>query len=156
MSRERCLWQAIENNSVLTTMKLFDQKGDGEISKATLKKIKKITKRNKENPYTKAEQAKIATARMEEVVAEGGVVKHVFAEGSGDSPADGAKVKAHYTGTLINGDKFDSSRDRNSPFEFTLGKGQVTARTASYILHHTLSGMLLGRSLVAGTRALQR
>jgi len=116
---------AIENNSVLTTMKLFDQKGDGEISKATLKKIKKITKKNKENPYTKAEQAKIATARMEEVVAEGGVVKHVFAEGSGDSPADGAKVKAHYTGTLINGDKFDSSRDRNSPFEFTLGKGQV-------------------------------
>ncbi len=46
-------------------------------------------------------------------------------EGTGASPQTGQTVVVHYTGTLTNGTKFDSSADRNQPFRFRLGIGQV-------------------------------
>lgn len=45
--------------------------------------------------------------------------------GTGALPTAGQTVFVHYVGTLENGTKFDSSRDRNSPFSFKLGVGQV-------------------------------
>ncbi len=43
-------------------------------------------------------------------------------EGEGDHPNASSRVKAHYHGELLNGEKFDSSYDRNQPLEFNLGQ----------------------------------
>lgn len=45
--------------------------------------------------------------------------------GQGAVAEPGDKLTVHYVGTLTNGQVFDSSRDRNTPFSFTLGVGQV-------------------------------
>ncbi len=45
--------------------------------------------------------------------------------GTGVEAKAGTTVTAHYTGTLTNGQKFDSSVDRGQPFSFALGAGQV-------------------------------
>ena len=59
------------------------------------------------------------------VTTDSGLKYITIEEGDGASPQTGENVTVHYTGTLEDGTKFDSSRDRNRPFSFKLGVGQV-------------------------------
>lgn len=79
-----------------------------------------------------AEAAKLTpparkTKTMEEniITTESGLQYVDLVEGTGAQPQAGQTVVVHYTGTLTDGTKFDSSRDRNQPFSFRLGAGQV-------------------------------
>lgn len=55
----------------------------------------------------------------------GGPMYVLLKEGEGPAVKLGEKISVHYTGVLENGKKFDSSRDRNKPIQFVLGKGEV-------------------------------
>ncbi|NER07488.1 MAG: FKBP-type peptidyl-prolyl cis-trans isomerase, partial [Okeania sp. SIO3C4] len=62
---------------------------------------------------------------QETITTESGLKYVVLKEGDGATPQAGQTVVVHYTGTLQDGSKFDSSRDRNQPFQFRVGVGQV-------------------------------
>ena len=54
-----------------------------------------------------------------------GLLIETLDEGSGEAASTGQRVTVHYTGWLEDGTKFDSSLDRDAPFQFNLGAGQV-------------------------------
>lgn len=62
-------------------------------------------------------------------------------EGTGVAAKDGDTLSVHYVGTFIDGTKFDSSRDRGTPFEVTLGAGQVIPGWEQGIIGMKVGGM---------------
>jgi len=61
-------------------------------------------------------------------------------EGVGSEVKNGNTISVHYTGTLVDGTKFDSSLDRNEPFSFTIGEGAVIAGWDKGILGMKVGG----------------
>jgi len=62
---------------------------------------------------------------MAEKTTDSGLKYEELVEGDGSVAENGQQVTVHYTGWLTDGSKFDSSVDRNQPFEFSLGRGMV-------------------------------
>ena len=81
----------------------------------------KIDKINKADKTEKKEPTRLQTAE--------GIGYEILQEGIGDSPVDGQKVSIHYTGWVndngIPGNKIDSSKDRNLPVKFELGRNII-------------------------------
>lgn len=74
---------------------------------------------------TKSKNSKRNIKVNQEYTTASGLKYKVTELGKGKKVEVGDKVSVHYTGTLTNGTKFDSSRDRNQPFSFKVGAGQV-------------------------------
>lgn len=62
---------------------------------------------------------------MTTITTDSGLQYEEITMGSGDTAQAGQTVTVHYTGWLTDGKKFDSSKDRNAPFQFNLGAGEV-------------------------------
>ncbi len=62
---------------------------------------------------------------MSAKITDSGLKYEDLVAGDGEEAKAGQTVTVHYTGWLENGTKFDSSKDRNDPFRFKLGAGQV-------------------------------
>ncbi len=90
--------------------------------------VKLAVAREEEKKMKKAEELKAQLAQQfpGAIATKSGLLYVVQKKGTGTKPVRGDKVKVHYTGTLLDGgNKFDSSRDRNVPFEFIVGVGDV-------------------------------
>ena len=62
-----------------------------------------------------------------DLLGDGGIIKTIVRKGDaeGGKPPVGAEVRVHYVGTLMDGEKFDSSRDRPGFFKFDIGRQRV-------------------------------
>ena len=90
--------------------------------------VKQVLTRKEEEKMKSALELKAQLAQQfpDAVATASGLLYVVQKKGTGNKPSKGDMVKVHYTGTLLDGGKkFDSSRDRNAPFEFTVGVGHV-------------------------------
>lgn len=108
--------QAAKGDKALLTPEQM-QEAMKKLQEMAIKKQTESAEKNKADGTAFLEKNK--TAEGVKTTASG-LQYQVLKEGSGKKPAKNSKVKVHYSGTLINGEKFDSSYDRNEPAEFPL------------------------------------
>ena len=94
----------------------------GSLLQFTISSTAAITVTN----FAHQHQIALAVSKGEKTVTTPSGLKYTTLKaGKGATPKKGQTVFVHYTGTLTNGKKFDSSRDRGEPFSFKLGEGRV-------------------------------
>ncbi len=108
---------------ILVVSAVFGDSSQQEAIASEIKATKDTPELIAQNTNTKEE---FTTMDMSNAITTNSGLKYIVVkEGDGATPKTGDKVTVHYTGTLEDGTKFDSSRDRNRPFTFKIGIGQV-------------------------------
>lgn len=124
--------EAMRQGDTITTVEILRIGSKAEAYTADSKRFrdleKNITRRRRnalEN--SRKETMNQITDRWPDAVLDeaSGIYSLIRREGSGPVPSPGTSVSVHYTGSLMDDTVFDSSRDRNAPFEFKVGTGQV-------------------------------
>lgn len=127
----------INNGEVMSKVNIIRVGKDAQAFDAVAiwaKKDELLAAKAAEFAAQKAEKDKAKLIGIEELVktkfpkaqkTASGLYYIVDEKGKGSMPVAGKNVTVHYTGTLADGSKFDSSKDRNQPFTFGLGQGQV-------------------------------
>lgn len=95
------------------------QSKQGQVAEENKKKGEEFLAKNKENPNVKTTPS--------------GLQYVVEKEGAGSVPKETDEVKVHYTGTLVDGTKFDSSVDRGQPAEFPVN-GVIKGWTEALVM----------------------
>lgn len=108
----------LELSSILTKAQFEAENKAAEQKANAEKELAKKSEMVNLNNYLKAQKINVQPTST-------GLYYIEVTKGSGVQAAKGKTVKVHYTGTLLDGTKFDSSVDRKEPFEFVLGQGQV-------------------------------
>ena len=100
-----------EKSKAFNAEQVFNEKKD-EYDKMEINKKKELEKKMKD-------------LTSDAKATESGLKYIIIKEGKGPKPKMGQTVSVHYAGYLTNGQKFDSSYDRNQPIEFPIGTGRV-------------------------------
>jgi FKBP-type peptidyl-prolyl cis-trans isomerase FklB len=111
------------NDAEAKTDTIFTQEQIGQIMMAWQQEMsaKKTAAADLENAKNvKLGEEFLAQNKLKDsiIVTPSGLQYKIITPGEGDSPADNDMVSVHYTGTLIDGTVFDSSRERGEPIEF--------------------------------------
>mgnify|MGYP001476557353 CR=1 FL=1 len=117
---------AIEQNDIMESVKIVRT---GESAQSFNAEIvfseKQEDYKKQEAEKKKMQESEIAALIAKGTTTESGLTIIIEKEGKGDKPESGQTVSVHYAGYLTNGQKFDSSFDRNDPIQFPVGKGRV-------------------------------
>jgi peptidylprolyl isomerase len=102
-------------------------------------------------------QSSILRVKGKLVTTESGLQYEDIVVGTGVSPTPGQNVSVHYTGTLENGTKFDSSVDRGQPFQFRIGTGRVIKGWDEGVMSMRVGGkrkLIIPPALAYGSRSM--
>ena len=117
---------AIEQNDIMESVKIVRTGESAQSFNAeTVFSEKQEDYKKQESEKKKIQESEIAALIAKGTTTESGLTIIIEKEGKGDKPESGQTVSVHYAGYLTNGQKFDSSFDRNDPIQFPVGKGRV-------------------------------